>query len=524
MNKALITRFQKMIDVNSPIIYIQDYDFVRIDELINVVVGKKKILEWNPATGCTDFKTKAQSGAGAKESLEDFLLTRYEEEPIKPQEKYVVLKDIQDYINDPRVKSLLHLIAQRRLYGIDYNTTVIIVSPNLQIPEDIDKYVSYLEIGFVDDEDEINQLIDEHTEVNQYHPLSAEDRKELMPSLKGMTLFEIDRMLDMAMSSNGSLSAEDQEMILQQKKQMVRKSGVLELIDTKDKLETRAKLDQTIGGMTALKDYLERKVKIFRNPVKAVEYHLPIPKGIFIVGMPGCGKSLCAKASAALFQKPLLKLDMGSLMGKYVGQSEANLRKAIQIAEAAAPCILWIDEIEKAFSGVGGNNDIMTRMFGYFLSWMQDKTSSVYVIATANNADKLPPELKRKGRFDEIFCVNLPSVEEREAIFKVHIGKKKQNVEISQQLLLATEGFNGADIEAVVNEALESRFVESANRDFKNGIRPVDSSLLTEIAQKTVSISMSCKKQIEDMKKLFSENSFKDASTGQIMIDNKHNA
>ena len=241
-----------------------------------------------------------------------------------------------------------------------------------------------------------------------------------MPSLKGMTAFEIDRVLDMAMSKNGSLSAEDQEMILLQKKQMVKKSGLLELVDTPERLDD-------IGGLTALKEYLKKKSDIVKQLAEAQKFGVSVPKGVFIVGMPGCGKSLCAKASAALFDAPLLKLDMGSMMGKYVGESESNLRKAIKIAEAAAPCVLWIDEIEKGFSGVGGNNDIMTRMFGYFLSWMQDKKSSVYVIATANNADALPPELKRKGRFDEIFCVNLPNEEERKAIFDVHVGKKKNN-------------------------------------------------------------------------------------------------
>lgn len=230
--------------------------------------------------------------------------------------------------------------------------------------------------------------------------------------------------------------------------------------------------------------------------------------------MPGCGKSLCAKASAALFNTPLLKLDMGSMMGKYVGESEGNLRKAIKIAEAAAPCVLWIDEIEKAFSGVGGNNDIMTRMFGYFLSWMQEKTSSVYVIATANNAHNLPPELKRKGRFDEIFCVNLPDKDERKKIFKIHIGNKKQNLDEAalNSVSLITEGFNGADIESLVNEAVEKCFIDSLD----NKGTAFDERLLKDIASKTVSITKSCKKQIDNMKKAFKENNFKDATTGDI--------
>ena len=501
MNKKIISDFQKMIDVNTPIIYINDYDFVRMDEIIKEIVGTSKVFEWNPATGTTNFKTKESQGLGENDTLEQFLRDKYTVD-VNLKEKFLVLKDIQDFIEEPAIKSLLQLIAQRKLYDRDYNTTVIIVSSVLKVPQELEKYVSYLEIP-VPNDDEINQLIDEHVEVNCYDNFKDEDRKKLMPSLKGMTSFEIDRMLDMAMSSNGSLSAEDTEMILQQKKAMVKKSGLLELIDTPEKMDG-------IGGMKALKEYLKNKSKVISDLPKAMEFGVSIPKGVFIVGMPGCGKSLCAKASAALFNSPLLKLDMGSMMGKYVGESEGNLRKAIKIAEAAAPCVLWIDEIEKAFSGVGGNNDIMTRMFGYFLSWMQEKQSSVYVIATANNADNLPPELKRKGRFDEIFCVNLPDKEERKDIFKIHLEKKKKSLDDASlnSICQITDGFNGADIESVVNEAVEECFL--------SGVRELSKNVLEDIARQTISISKSCKKQIDNMKKAFQENNFKDATTGKI--------
>lgn len=505
MNKKVISDFQKMIDVNTPIIYINDYDFVRIDEIIAEIVGNSKVFEWNPATGTTNFKTKENQGLGENDTLEQFLHDKYAVD-VNLKEKFLVLKDIQDYIDEPAVKTLLQLMAQRKLYDRDYNTTIIIVSSIQKVPQELEKYVSFLDIPYPDDE-EINRLIDEHIEVNCYDNFKDEDRKKLMPSLKGMTYFEIDRMLDMAMSSNGSLSAEDTEMILQQKKSMVKKSGLLELVDTPESLEG-------IGGMDALKEYLKHKSSVMGNLSKAMEFGVAVPKGVFIVGMPGCGKSLCAKASAKLFNTPLLKLDMGSMMGKYVGESEGNLRKAIKIAEAAAPCVLWIDEIEKAFSGVGGNNDVMTRMFGYFLSWMQDKKSSVYVIATANNADKLPPELKRKGRFDEIFCVDLHNKEERKKIFDIHIKKKKQNLDESSlnSVCQTTEGFNGADIESVVNEAVEKCFLDNLEgKDTK-----FDASLLKEIADNTISISKSCKKQIDNMKKAFKENNFKDATTGEI--------
>ena len=524
MGSNTVSTFNKMLDVNTPIIYIQDYDFVRIDVLIKQVVGlSSKIEEWNPANGLIDFRTKSPKGTSNFTSLSDYLKSVYNIGMRVPANvSFVVLRDIQDYINpannhyDPSVKTFLQLIAERKLYDRDFETTIIIVSSVLKIPQEIEKFVSFLEIGFPEEE-EIRQIVNEHIEVNGYdkRKFSEEDLNKLMPSLKGMTLFEIDRMLDMAMSSNGSLSAEDKEMILVQKKQMVRKSGVLELVDVKESIDN-------IGGMEVLKKYLKRKAAILREDKlsEAVNFGVAIPKGIFIVGMPGCGKSLCAKASSALFDAPLLKMDMGSMMGKYVGESEANLRKAIKIAEAAAPCILWIDEIEKAFSGIGGNNDIMTRMFGYFLSWMQDKDSCVFVIATANNADKLPPELKRKGRFDEIFCVNLPNETERESIFNIHINKKrKKNCKIDplnfEELVKLTNGFNGADIESVVNEAVEKCFLGNMDKDgnYKCEKLSLSMQVLKDVIKDTKSISMSCKKQIEEMNKLFKENNFTDASS-----------
>lgn len=491
--------FQKMIDVNTSIIYIHAYDFVRVDDVISMVVGGSRLIEWNPITGRTNFFTKEPQGEELM-PLDAFLREIYLDE-FFTNDRYIILRDIQDIIDTTEVKTVLQLMALRRLYDPTYNTTIIIVSGIQKVPTELKQFVSFLDMGYPD-EDEINSLIDEHVEVNGYENFDDDDRQKLMPSLKGLTAFEIDRMLDMAMSSNGTLSAEDREMINRHKKQMVKNSGVLELIDTPESLDS-------IGGLDALKNYLKIKAKVLQHLPEAQKAHVTVPKGVFIIGMPGCGKSLCAKASAALFDTPLLKMDMGSMMGKYVGESEANLRHAIKIAEAAAPCVLWIDEIEKAFSGVGGNNDIMTRMFGYFLSWMQDKTSSVYVIATANNADNLPPELKRKGRFDEIFCVNLPNEKEREAIFKVHLGKRgHKDLKIDNALLKATDGFNGADIESVVNEAVEEVFVK--NLDGKNDT--LTSSVLLDKAKNTISISKSCKKQIDNMKKAFAESNFKDAS------------
>lgn len=487
----------RMIDVNTPIIYIQHYDFARVDELLSQVLGKAEICEWNPATGGTNFATKEEVNPT---TLEGFLKMWFTNDEVPTS--FLVLKEVQDFIHEPAVKYLLQMMSQRKLYDPQYECTIIIVSTVLAVPQELEKYITYLEVDYPD-EAEINRLIEEHIETNHYdrNKFSQEDREKLMPSLKGMTPFEIDRMLDMAMSSNGSLSAEDKQMILQQKKQMVRKSGLLELVDTPENMDS-------IGGLDALKKYLQRKAKVIQQLAEAQKAGVSIPKGIFIVGMPGCGKSLCAKATASLFEAPLLRLDMGSMMGKYVGDSESNLRKALRTAEAAAPCVLWIDEIEKAFSGVGGDhNDVLLRMFGYFLSWLQDKQSAVYVVATANNANRLPPELKRKGRFDEIFCVNLPNEQERRQIFEVHLKRRNKDTSLPNGLLKSTEGFNGADIESVVTEAIENCFLEKQTNLHEQ---------LTKMAGQTVSISLSCREQIKNMQAEFKNNCFKDATTGKI--------
>ena len=514
MSRSLnnVLELQKYIDVNTPIIYINDFDFARVDEIIEGVVGRSKIVEWNHATGCTDFRTRRSVGYGVKTDLISFLREIYTleiDDDFPVEEKFIVLRDIQDEIEKPEVKTLLALIAQRELYDRRFSVIVIIVSSVNHVPEEIAPYVTFLEISRPD-EQQINSLINEHIETNDYHNFKESDRDLLMPSLKGLTAYEIDRILDMAMSNNGTLTASDKDMILKQKKMMVRKSGLLELVDSNVPIEH-------IGGLDDLKEYLKKKANVFQNLAAALKFGVSIPKGVFLVGMPGCGKSLCAKAAASTFGVPLLKLDMGSMMGKYVGQSEENLRKAIKIAEAAAPCILWIDEIEKAFSGVNGQSDaVLTRMFGNFLSWMQEKTSTVYVIATANNADSLPPELKRKGRFDEIFCVNLPNEKEREKIFEVHL-KKLADKECMKgysfekdlnRFAKETNGFNGADIEAVVHDAVEKCFL--------NGTNGLNSKDILEIAKRTVCITKSCKKQIDAMQKVFSESSFRDATTGKI--------
>jgi len=222
-----------------------------------------------------------------------------------------------------------------------------------------------------------------------------------------------------------------------------------------------------------LKEWLETKTKIIENLEDALKFGVDVPKGILLFGMPGFGKSLLAKVTAKKWNYPLLRLDMGMVLGPYVGQSEENIRKAIKIAEAIAPCVLWIDEIEKGFSGVssdgGGSSDVIKRIFGTFLTWMQEKTSPVFVVATANDISQMPPEFLRKGRFDELFFFDLPSEESIGEILKIHLKKrgKEKWFEPLKGFKSKLIGYSGADIEALVKELVELAFIaEIDKREF----------------------------------------------------------
>ena len=326
---------------------------------------------------------------------------------------------------------------------------------------------------------------------------------EIVVAFKGLSNLEIETILALDLSSRGTIDRETIHLIIEQKQQMIRKAGILEMIPVNEGLED-------IGGLENLKNWLQKKAVILKDMAKAKKFGVELPKGVLIAGVPGCGKSLNAKASAKLFEVPLLKLDMGRIMGKYVGESEENLRHAIALAEAIAPCVLWVDELEKAFAGIGGNGggaEVTTRLFGQFLTWMQEKKSAVFVVATANDIMKLPPELMRKGRFDEIFYVKLPTREERRKIFEIHIGKRRpddlKDINIDK-LVSETEGYSGADIEGIVKGGVESAYVNKKSN--------VETEDIIEAIESTHSLSEVMEKEIYEMERAYKEKKFKCAS------------
>lgn len=318
--------------------------------------------------------------------------------------------------------------------------------------------------------------------------LSTQEHEAILRALQGLTLHQARQVITQCVVEDGTLSADDVQKILKRKVQAIKDGGLLEYYPLED---NRFEL----GGFTNLKSWLERAKVGFTAEAKAL--NLTPPRGIMLVGVPGCGKSLAAKAIAREWQLPLLKLDAGRLFDKFVGESEKNFRKAIETAESLSPIVLWIDEIEKAMAAGGGSGDadagLSRRLFGAFLTWLQEKKQEVFVIATANNLALLPPELLRKGRFDEIFFVDLPDDGEREAIWKIHLGLRKQDGKQFDlvKIVSASDGFSGSEIEQAVVAALYRALHQKT---------PLTTDLLIEELTHTVPLSVTRREDIDQLR------------------------
>ncbi len=373
-----------------------------------------------------------------------------------------------------------------------FRKNVVFMAPELLIPETMQKEVSIIDFPLptlTEIKAKLEKMIMQNNQIDTTK-LNDEIKEKLCKAALGLTLQEAENAFALAMVNDGKIDEGDLGIILSEKMQVIKKTGILEFINTDIKVTD-------IGGLENLKSWLNKRNNSWSESAK--KYCLPAPKGVLITGVPGCGKSLTAKAMSAAWQLPLLKLDFGKIFSGIVGSSEENMRKAIKTAEAVAPSILWVDEIEKSLSGMNSNGDSGTssRIFGTFLTWMQEKTAPVFVIATANNISGLPAELLRKGRFDEIFFVDLPTKTERKEIFKLHLtkrlkdeevaGKLDMNDELYEKLADLTEGFVGAEIEQVVISALYEAFFQK---------RPLEISDLENTIKNVVPLSVTQKEQI----------------------------
>ncbi|WP_341279247.1 AAA family ATPase [Paenibacillus sp. FSL H8-0537] len=367
---------------------------------------------------------------------------------------------------------------------------VIILSPTLTLPSDLQKEITIVDFElptFV----EMKSMLIEMVEANQASgriviDLTPEDLERLAKAALGLTLHEAENAFALAMVEDGKLDKHDVEIILEEKRQIIKKSEILEFIKSDLKIED-------VGGLENLKRWLLKRNKSWLD--SAAEYGLPAPKGVLITGVPGCGKSLIAKAISAMWKLPLLRLDVGQIFSGIVGSSEENMRKAIKTVEAISPSILWIDEIEKGFSGMTGSGDSGTsnRVFGTFLTWMQEKTKPVFVIATANNIHALPAEMLRKGRFDEIFFVDIPTYKERKDIFRLHIVKRLKSPksvgdfqltdEHLDLLASMTEGYVGAEVEQIVISAMFEAFSEDRSIQFEDFRKSIQTMVPLSVTQ-----------------------------------------
>ena len=497
-------KIQMYLDARRPIIYIHNFDFSSVDRMIDEVCSQNYIIEeYSEAGGRIDFKTKSPKGR-EKMSLSEYLSLYNSSQFENDQNKYiVVLKEVHNSLDDPEVYSLLQTIAQRVKRSDEdpehknlYDVTIVIVDSKLTIPPELEKLVTLIEVR-PPNEEEINKIVKEMSETN-YAEIADGFMPELVMALKGLSEFEIKQIINLAIATSGKLNKDSIELIHQEKRQAIQKSGLIEVIEVGD---------EKIGGLKKLREYLSRNAPVFKNPGLAQEFGVGIPAGVMIVGMPGCGKSLTAKCIAKEFDVPLLRLDVGRLLGKYVGESEENLRRAIAVAESSAPCIMWIDEIEKAFAGIGDSDggSVTTRLFGHFLTWMQEKKSCIYVVATANDISNLPPEFLRRGRFDEIFQIKFPNRMERAEIMEIQIRKRNKgeipsgiDIDKLMKLLRDEDNYSGADIESMVKEAMKRVFVSNIQLP-KEQWKTLSQTDLAEIIRDTPSSYHSQKAKLDKM-------------------------
>lgn len=397
-----------------------------------------------------------------------------------------VLKDFHHHLENATLLRKLRDLAPSL---VPAGKNVIFLGPRFSVPEDLEKEIQLLDYpppGL----DEFGELVDHVAESlgGGSVRLSAGGRERLLKAALGLTLGEMETVLAKAVVRDGALTDAGVDLILEEKRQIVRRGGILEFYEAAEALDD-------VGGLDALKAWLARRRAAFSEDARA--YGLPLPRGILLLGVQGCGKSLVAKAISREWRMPLLRLDVGRIFGRYIGESEAAIRRVIQTAEAVAPAILWIDEIEKGFAGSGSDNldaGVSARVLGTFLHWMQEKQKPLFVLATANQIRNLPPELLRKGRFDELFFVDLPSEAERTEIFAVHLRKRRRDPAGFDLPALArkTEGFTGAEIEQVVNEALYGAYGD--------GRRPLSAADLEGAAGEVIPISVTLRETIAAMR------------------------
>ncbi len=455
--------------------------------LREIVIGQdKNFYTWSETLGLRDGTKVMVPGAAdsrTRDPLHVLDAIRSSHEPA-----VYVLKDFHVFLNHsyPHASAVIRKLRDLADALHTAYATVILLSPVLQLPEELKKDVTVIDYdlpGLRELDGLLTRALDSvRGQEGVDASLSAEQRERVLKAALGLTLTEAENVFAKCIVEKGRF---DVDLIVAEKQQLIRKSGVLEYFEAKEQVTD-------IGGLEILKAWLHNRALAFTE--KAQEFGLPAPRGILLLGVQGCGKSLTAKAVAHLWRLPLLRLDVGRIFAGLVGSSEENIRRAIHMAETVSPCVLWLDEIEKGLAGVQSSSyadsGVTARVFATLNTWMQEKTKPVFVVATANDISQLPPELLRKGRFDDIFFVDLPSQSEREEIFAIHLRRRKRDPDAFDLDHLAVEstGLSGAEIEQAVISALYTAF---------EGAREVTTEDVLKALKQTVPLSVTMREEID---------------------------
>lgn len=399
-----------------------------------------------------------------------------------PEKSILIAEDLHGFLKDQN-PVLVRKLKEALQSAKTANRVLVIVGCVLELPPELEKEMTVLEYDLPDRE--TLRSIAVGIAKSAGHELNG-NADALLDAAGGLTTTEAENAFALSIVESKTLVP---EIVAREKAATIKKNGILEIVETRNRLAD-------VGGLEVLKAWLSKRKHAFSAKAKA--YGLPLPKGLLMAGIPGCGKSLTAKATASILGGlPLLKLDAGRLFGAHVGDSERNMRIAIQTAEAIAPCVLWIDELEKGFSGSrsSGATDggTSSRVFGSFIQWMQEKTAPVFVVATANDVSQLPPEMLRKGRFDDLFFIDLPDASERAQIWQIQIAKYGRNPKAYDLpgLANASEGWTGSEIEAVFCEALFAAFEDD---------KEPDTLTVTRASADLVPLSRTMSKELETLR------------------------
>ncbi len=411
--------------------------------------SRRLALTWDLADGFQALTPTAVSLPSARDPL-----SALDQADKWEGEALFVLKDFHESWNNPQIKRKLRGVSQRFKFA---KKTLLVTASTGKIPDELKDEAVLVEFP-LPNADQLEEVLDKLTQTSGVKAnLTKLGREKLVQAALGLTTAQAGRVFSKAIVTDGVLDDRGISLVTEEKKQIIRESEALEFFAVTE-------TPSDVGGLDVLKDWLRLRERAFTQ--EARDYGLPAPKGIALIGIPGTGKSLTAKMIGGLWRLPLLRLDVGALFGSLVGESEERVRRALKLAETVAPCLIWIDEMEKALSHGGLDSGTSTRVFGSILTWMQEKTAPVFVVATANDISSLPPELLRKGRFDEIFFLDLPTREERKEIFTVHLRKRRRLPQDYDVLRLAqeTEGYVGAEIEQAIIDAMYVGF--NAGREF----------------------------------------------------------